>query len=164
MDCKIRPAEVEDLSAIADIYNEAILTSTATFDTEPRTLAEQGQWLRQHSHPCAVLVAIHGSEVIGWASLSPFRPKPAYRFTAEDSVYVRADFQGKEVGTLLLARLLEVAASNGFHTVVALIDGDNEASVRLHGRFGFQEVGRELEVGHKFGRWLDVVVMQKTLA
>jgi phosphinothricin acetyltransferase len=159
----IRPAQEADLPAILDIYNDAILNSTATFETVPRTLEEQGQWLREHSHPYAVLAAIHDGDVVGWACLSHFRPRPAYRFTAEDSVYVRADFWGKGLGTLLLARLLEVAASNGFHTVIALIVGDNPASLRLHRGFGFRRVGVEREVGYKFDRWLDVVIMQKTL-
>ena len=159
----LRPASDADLPAILDIYNDAILNSTASFETVPRTLDEERQWLREHSHPYAVLAAIHDGDVVGWASLSPFRPKAAYRFTAEDSVYVQADFWGKGLGALLLARLLEVAASNGFHTVIALIVGDNAASLRLHRGFGFRRVGVEREVGYKFDRWLDVVIMQKTL-
>lgn len=159
----IRPAQEADLPAILDIYNDAILNSTASFETVPRTLDEERQWLREHGHPHAVLAAIHDGDVVGWASLSPFRPKPAYRLTVEDSVYVRADFWGKGLGALLLARLLEVAASNGFHTVIALIVGDNAASLRLHRGFGFRRVGVEREVGYKFDRWLDVVIMQKTL-
>ena len=159
----IRPAQETDLPAILDIYNDAILNSTASFETVPRTLEEERQWLREHGHPHAVLAAIHDGDVVGWASLSPFRPKPAYRLTVEDSVYVRADFWGKGLGALLLARLLEVAASNGFHTVIALIVGDNAASLRLHRGFGFRHVGVEREVGRKFDRWLDVVIMQKTL-
>jgi L-amino acid N-acyltransferase YncA len=159
----IRPAQEADLPAILDIYNDAILNSTASFETVPRTLGEERQWLREHGHPYTVLAAIHDGDVVGWASLSPFRPKPAYRLTVEDSVYVRADFWGKGLGALLLARLLEVAASNGFHTVIALIVGDNAASLRLHRGFGFRRVGVEREVGYKFDRWLDVVIMQKTL-
>ena len=160
----VRPAEAADLPAIADIYNDSVLNSTTTFDTEPWTAEAQGGWLRDHSRPYAALVAVHGSEVVGWASLSPFRAKPAYRFTAEDSVYVRAGLQGDGIGARLLARLLEVAAENGFRTVIARIADENPASVRLHRRFGFRRVGVERDVGYKLGRWLDVLVMQKMLA
>ncbi len=159
----IRPAEAADLGAVADIYNDAVLNSTATFDTEPATLEESEQWLRERSHPYAVLVAEHGGEVIGWAALKAFASKPAYRFTAENTVYVRVDMRGRGVGALLLARLLEVAAENGFRTVIARIAAPNPASVRLHRRLGFRRVGVEREVGRKFERWLDVVVMQKLL-
>ena len=160
----VRAVEDSDLPAIADIYNEAVLHSTATFDTEPATLAESEQWLRDRSHPYAVLVAEGDGEVVGWAALKPFASKPAYRFTAEDTVYVRADMRGKGVGKALLGRLLEVAAENGFRTVIARIAAPNPVSIRLHRRFGFRRVGVEREVGRKFGRWLDVVVMQKALA
>ena len=160
----VRAAEDGDLPAIADINNDAVLNSTATFDTEPTTLAESEQWLRDRSHPYAVLVAEGGGEVVGWAAIKPFASRPAYRFTAEDTVYVRADMRGKGVGKALLGRLLEAAAENGFRTVIARIAAPNPASVRLHRRFGFRRVGVEREVGRKFGRWLDVVVMQKALA
>lgn len=159
----VRPAQAADLPAIREIYNEAVRNSTATFDTEPRTAAEQARWLKEHSAPYAVLVAVRDGEVAGWASLSLFRPKPAYRHTAEDSVYVRSHSRGRGVGAALLARLLEVAAENGFHSVIALIAGDNPASVRLHRRLGFRRAGVEREVGYKFGRWLDVVMMQRML-
>lgn len=160
----VRAAEDGDLPAIADIYNDAVLNSTATFDTEPATLAESEQWLRDRSHPYAVLVAERGGEVVGWAALKPFASKPAYRFTAENTVYVRSDMQGGGIGALLLARLLAAAAENGFRTGIARIAAPNPASVRLHRRFGFRRVGVEREVGRKFDRWLDVVVMQKALA
>ncbi len=161
--CLIRPAEAGDLAAIANIYNDAVLNSTATFDTEPATLQESKQWLRERSHPYAVLVAEHGGEVIGWAALKAFASKPAYRFTAENTVYVRADMRARGVGKALMGRLLEVAAENSFRTVIARIAAPNPASVRLHRRLGFRRVGVERDVGRKFERWLDVVVMQKLL-
>ena len=161
--CTIRPAEADDLLAIADIYNDAILNSTATFEVEPWTPEQRDRWFREHSHPYAVLVAVQGGAVLGWASLSPFRSKPAYRFTAEDSVYVRDQHRGEGIGAPLLARLLEVGARNGFHSVIARIADGNPASLRLHRRFGFRRAGVEREVGYKFDRWLDVVVMQKLL-
>ena len=107
-----------------------------------------------------MIVAVDGEDVLGWGSLSPFRTKAAYRYTTENSVYVREDQRGNGIGRLLLARLVAVASENGFRTVIARIAGDNPVSVRLHERQGFETVGIEREVGHKFGRWLDVVVMQ----
>ncbi len=160
----MRAAEGGDLTAIADIYNDVVLNSMATFDVEPWTPERQQRWLSEHRHPHAVLVAEQADEVVGWASLGSYRSKPAYRFTVEDSVYVRTDVRGKGIGVLLLGRLLEVAAENGFRTVIARIAAPNPDSVRLHRRFGFRRVGVEREVGRKFGRWLDVVVMQKALA
>lgn len=160
----IRPAEGTDLPAIADIYNDVVLNSTATFEVEPWTPEQRDQWFREHSHPYAVLVAVRGHEVVGWAALSPFQRKPAYRFATEASLYVRAERRGEGIGALLLARLLEMAAENGFHSVFARIVGDNPTSLRLHRRFGFRRVGVEREVGYKFDRWLDVIVMQKLLA
>ncbi len=160
----VRVAEAGDLPAIAEIYNDAVLNSTATFDTEPAMLEESEQWLRDRSHPYAVLVTEHEGEVAGWAALKAFASKPAYRFTAENTVYVRADMRGKGVGKALLGCLLEVATENGFRTVIARIAAPNPASVRLHRRLGFRRVGVEREVGRKFGRWLDVVVMQKRVA
>ena len=157
----VRVARVADLPGIAGIYNDAILNSTATFDVEPWDAAQQRRWLRQHADPYSVIVAVEGGEVLGWASLSPFRSKAAYLYTTENSVYVRDDLRGIGIGRLLLARLLKVAAENGFRTVIARIAGDNPVSVRLHERYGFETVGVEREVGHKFGRWLDVVVMQR---
>ncbi len=162
--CVIRPADAADLAAIAEIYNDAVLHSTATFDVEPWTEDEQARWLQQHGHPYAVLVADQKGEVMGWASLGPYRPKAAYSFTAEDSVYVRSDVQGGGIGALLLARLLEVAADNGFHAVIARIAEVNPTSERLHRRLSVRRVGVEREVGRKFERWLDVVVMQRMLA
>lgn len=161
---RVRVAEDGDLPAIADIYNDVVLNSTATFDVEPWTPEGQQRWLSEHRHPYAVLVAEQADEVVGWASLGSYRSKEAYRFTAEDSVYVRSDMQEGGIGALLVARLLEAAAENGFRTVIARIAAPNPASVRLHRRFGFRRVGVEREVGRKFGRWLDVVVMQKALA
>lgn len=161
--CTIRPAEDADLPAIADIYNDAILNSTATFDTEPKSLEERRAWLRGFAHPYTLIVAERAGEVLGWAGLRPFRPKPAYRYTAEDSVYVRPDAAGNGIGKLLLQRLLETSIENGFHAVIAGIALPNEASERLHASLGFERVGVEREVGFKFERWIDVLLMQRLL-
>ena len=156
----VREAGEADQRAILDIYNNAVLHSTATFDVEPRTWEGQQRWFQEHRSPYAVFVATVGDTVAGWGSLSPFRPKPGYRFTAEDSIYVHQDYRGRGIGAGLLGLLLEAAGRGQFHTVMALIDGDNDVSIRLHERFGFQEVGTFHEVGFKFDRWLDVVHMQ----
>ena len=159
----MRAAEATDLPAIAAIYNDLVRTSTVTFDTEPWTEARAEEWLREHAHPQAALVAERGGRIDGWASLSPFGRRPAYRHTAEDSVYVRDGARGDGVGRGLLAQLLTVAARNGFHTVIARIALPNDASVALHERLGFRRVGLEREVGYKFERRLDVMVMQRMI-
>jgi phosphinothricin acetyltransferase len=111
-----------------------------------------------------VLVAEEDADdVVGFASLSPYKDRPAYSTTVEDSVYVRRDQQGKGVGRLLLAELVSVATRHGFHAVMARIVGGHEASIRLHAGLGFERVGTEREVGRKFGRWLDVDIMQRLL-
>jgi L-amino acid N-acyltransferase YncA len=159
----LREATEADQRAVQDIYNDAVLHSTATFDLEPRTWEGQQRWFQEHRSPYDVFVATLGDTVAGWGSLSPFRPKPGYRFTVEDSIYVHQDFRGRGVGAALLDALVEAARRGRFHCIIALIDGDNAVSIKLHERFGFQHVGVEREVGHKFDHWLDVVQMQKML-
>jgi phosphinothricin acetyltransferase len=162
-DFTVREATAADQRAILDIYNEAVLDSTATFDLEPRTWEEHQQWADAHGPPYRVLVAVVDETVAGWGSLSPFRAKQGYRFTAEDSIYVHQDLRGRGIGGALLEGLVEAARRGGFHSIMALIDGDGAVSVRLHQRAGFRHVGRFPEVGFKFDRWLDVVHMQKVL-
>jgi phosphinothricin acetyltransferase len=160
----VRPAVDADAEAILTIYNPEVLESTVTFDLVPRSLEEQREWLRARSGAHAVLVAVNGDdEVVGFGSLSPYKDRAAYSTTVEDSVYVHRDQQGQGVGRLLLAELVGVATAHGFHTVMARIVGGHDASIRLHAGLGFEIVGTEREVGRKFGRWLDVVVMQRLL-
>jgi len=159
----IRAAEEPDTQAILDIYNEAVLSSTATFDLEPRSMAAQRDWAKQFEYPYVLVVAERVGEVVGWGCLHPFGNKPGYRFTTEDSVYVREDLRGSGVGKALLVDLIQAGAANGFHTIIARIAGDNPASVRLHASLGFEHAGHERQVGRKFDRWLDVVVMQRML-
>src|SRR3990170_848240 len=137
MEPKVRLARATDLPGSAAVYNHAILNSTATFDVEPWDAARQRRWLREHRRPYAIIVAVDGDTVLGWASLSPFRTKAAYQYTAENSVYVRDDLRGKGIGVLLMERLLEVAAENGFRKLIARIAGDNPVSVQMHERLGF---------------------------
>jgi L-amino acid N-acyltransferase YncA len=159
----LRLATVEDAEAIRSIYNVEVTTSTVTFDLEPRTLEVQRDWLAARSGAHSAIVAVEGGAVIGFASLSPWKERPAYRTSVEDSVYVHRDHQGKGVGRVLLAHLLEVANQSGFHAVFGRIVGGHEASIGLHLGLGFEVVGTEREVGRKFGKWLDVVVVEKLL-
>jgi len=159
----IRLAERRDAAGIREIYNHYVTESTALFDMVARTLDEQIQWIDDHSggHP-AVVAEVDG-EIVGFGSLSVFRSRPAYATTVEDSVYLLERHQGMGIGTQLLAELLRLAEAHGFHAVIARITGENEASIRLHAACGFELVGTEREVGRKFGRWLDVVEMQRML-
>jgi L-amino acid N-acyltransferase len=162
----VRLAERRDAEAIRAIYNVEVAESTVTFDLVPRTLDEQVEWIDEHSgaHPAVVAVDdAAAGDVVGFGSLSPFHPRPAYRTTVEDSVYVRRDRRGQGVGRILLDELLRLASDHGFHSVVARIVGGHEASVALHAACDFVLVGTQREVGRKFGRWLDIVEMQRML-
>ncbi len=159
---ELRLAEVHDAEAIRAIYNSAVST-LFTFDLRERELDEQEAWLRDRDGAYAAIVAVDDGEVVGFASLSPYRNRPAYSTTVEDSVYVRGDQRGKGVGRLLLDELLTVGTGHGFHTVIARIVEGNDASIALHRAAGFELIGVEREVGRKFRRWLDIVAMQKLL-
>ncbi len=164
----IRAAKLSDAEGIREIYNYEVLNGTSTFDIEPRSLAAQQAWLRDRSGVHAVLVATPAEDededsVIGYASLSPFHTRPAYNTTVENSVYVHQDHRGKGIGRALLVEIIGLAQSHGFHTAIARISGKNEASVAVHRSAGFEVAGVEREVGRKFGRWLDVTVMQLML-
>jgi len=156
----IRDATEADLRAILDIYNAEVATGTATWDVTPRGYEEQVAWLAAHSAPYCALVAVEGDEVVAWGSLSRYHPRPGYRFTVEDTVYVRPDRQRRGLGRAVLQELMARAQAGGFHAILGKISGDNEASLELHRRCGFFEAGRERELGYKFDRWLDVVTMQ----
>lgn len=162
---RLRPAVIADAPAINAIYNHYVHTSTCTYSEEPDTLADRERWLEAHTGGLAVLVAEEPDGAIaGWASLSRFRERSAYRFTVEDSIYLRADRCGRGLGSRLLAELLRHARHGGFRTIIAGIDAGQEASVALHRRFGFVETAHLRQVGFKFGRWLDVLYLQLDLA
>ena len=156
----VRSATLGDLPAITDIYNEAILTTTATFDTETKTLEQQRAWFAEHSERYPIVVAEVEGEVRGWASVSPWSDRCAYSFTAEESVYVAEHARGKGIGRLLLAAAIELACGAGLHTLIARIADGNPASFRLHESLGFEKVGIMREVGRKFGKLLDVHILQ----
>jgi phosphinothricin acetyltransferase len=159
----VRLATLADAEAVRAIYNAEVLHSTATFDLRPRSLSQQRRWIEHHQGAHPAIVAVVDGAVAGFGSLSLFRDRPAYATTVEDSVYVDEGHRGRGVGRALLAELVRLAAAQGFHTVVARVSGDNAASIVLHEACGFSVVGVEREVGRKFGRWLDVTVLQLML-
>lgn len=159
----VRSATAADNAQIAAIWNYEVQWSTATFETELRTPEQQEAWLAAHSDAYPALVIVADREVLAYGALSPYRAKPAYSTTVEDAVYVKIGQRGQGLGQGLVGALLEHARARAYHTVMARITGGNAASVRLHERHGFRLIGVEREVGWKFGRWQDVVLMQRML-
>jgi phosphinothricin acetyltransferase len=161
----IRPATCDDVPAILDIYNEAVLNTTASYDYEPSTLAARQVWFDAHAtQNYPIFVAVDEQNcVLGWSSLSEYHPRVGYRFTAEDSVYVAANSRGRGIGSLLIPPLIDAARSMKLHVIIAMIDAENSVSVRLHARYGFEKVAHLKHVGLKFNHWLDVVFMELLL-
>ena len=159
----IRLAAAADLPAINAIYNHYVAISTCTWDVEPRRDDDAARWLagKDDAHPA--VVAVDGDELVGWGALSPFRPRHGYRFTVEDTVYVRADHHGRGIGRALLDDLLARARTAGHHAVIAVISADQAPSVRLHEAAGFAHAALLRQVGHKFDRWLDLAMLQRVL-
>jgi phosphinothricin acetyltransferase len=164
----LRLATASDAEQIRGIYNHEVMHTTATFDLVPRSLAEQEAWLAARTGAFAAIVGIDSDdakgEVVGFAALSPYKERAAYRTSVEDSIYVRRDRSGEGIGTLLLSELLQIAAASGFHAVFARINATSDGSIALHAKLGFELVGIEREVGRKFGRWHDVALMQCLIA
>jgi phosphinothricin acetyltransferase len=160
---EIRLARPGDAEAMRAIYNTEVSGSTVTFDIEPRSHSEQVAWVESHQGVHPAIVAVDGGGVAGFGSLSPFRDRAAYATTVEDSVYVAGDWRGRGVGRLLLDELVNLATQQGFHTIIARTSGDNEPSIALHRACGFVLVGVERQVGRKFGRWIDVAILQRML-
>lgn len=161
----IRPSHDNDLPAIADIYGQAALKGTGTFELEPPSLDEMTR-RRQDvlSKSLPWLVAERGGVVLGYAYANHFRPRLAYRFCVEDSIYLHADARGQGVGTLLLAELMARSEAAGARQMLAVIgDSANLGSIGVHRRCGFADAGTLKSAGWKFGRWLDVVLMQRPL-
>jgi L-amino acid N-acyltransferase YncA len=162
----VRPAREADLAAVTAIYREHVLHGSASFEIEPPDLAEMER--RRAAIVDAglpYLVAQVDGAVAGYAYAGPYRPRPAYRFTVEDSVYLAAGMQGRGLGRALLAALIEACREAGRRQMIAIIgDSANRASIGLHAALGFRHVGTLTDVGFKHGRWLDSVVMQRALA
>lgn len=156
----VRPLRESDIEAIAEIYNQEVLTGTATFDTDPRTLDEIRAWLLGRGERYPSLVATDGEQIVGFAALYPWSPRKGYEDTAENTVYVHRDHRGRGLGKVLLPAVLAAGREAGLHSVIARVESSNEASLRLHREAGFKKVGTLKEVGKKFGRLLDVDLMQ----
>jgi phosphinothricin acetyltransferase len=168
---RTRLVEVDDAAALMNIYNPEVVETTVSFDLVPRSLEDQEDWILKHlnTHPCFVALnneddlgelGARGERILGFALVSPFRDRPAYATTVENSVYVHRRARGRGVGETLLRELMATAGESGFHSLIARIVGENEGSIRLHEKCGFTLVGTEIEVGRKHGRWLDVVEYQ----
>ncbi len=160
---KIRRALAEDVEAIMAIYNEAILTTTATFDTEPKTIAERMEWFKTHDERHPILIAAIDGTIVGWASLSRWSDRPAYDDTAETSFYVNAEYRGRGIGRMLKEAIIEEARRFHFHTLIARVAEGSQESLHLNESVGFVHVGTMKQVGRKFGKLLDVHILQKML-
>jgi phosphinothricin acetyltransferase len=158
----LRPATLADAEEIRVIYNYEVEHTTATFDLVPRSLEDQRTWLSARSGALTAVVAVDDTsgEVLGFASLSPYKERAAYRTSVEDSVYVRRDAHGRGIGKALLTHVVDLAADSGFHAVMARIEASGTTSRALHASCGFHLVGIERQIGRKFNRWLDVALMQ----
>jgi phosphinothricin acetyltransferase len=164
-DVIVRDAEETDLPAILEIYNAAVLNETSIWNDDISDLDDRRAWWQaQTASGFPVYVADVDGAVSGYGTFSEFRAHQGYRFTVEHSIYVSASVQRRGVGSVLLTRLIAEARRMGKHAMIGGIASDNLASLALHQRFGFVETGRMPQVGFKFGRWLDLVFMQKLLA
>jgi phosphinothricin acetyltransferase len=164
MEIKIRPYKTEDTQAILAIINHNILHSTSLYDYTVRTYEQQKNILEEKINKnFPVIVAELYGNVVGFGMYSEFRFREAYKFTVEHSVYVSQDFHGKGIGKLLLLELIDLAKKQKLHTMIAVIDAENQSSVEFHEKFGFKTVGIVKESGYKFDRWLDSVFMQLIL-
>ena len=168
---ELRAAREADLPGIAAIWNQEVLSSDSTTDTEPRDPAAQREWFVWHTARYPIVVATvapeglerDGEVVVAYGSLSPYRPKPAFARTVEDSVYVAREHRGAGLGGQILTELIRRARALEHHTIVARITARNTASLRLHARHGFRPIGIERESAFKLGRWHDVAIMQRRL-
>lgn len=157
---KIRAATKNDISSIAEIYNDAVLNTTATFDAEPKSYSEQEIWFDKHIGKYTIIVALEEDIIVGWASLSPWSERCAYSNTADIAVYIKEEFRGKGIGKKLIEELLKKGSENGLHTAIAKICSENEVSMNLFKKSGFKHIGTMKEVGYKFEKKLDVHLMQ----
>ncbi len=160
----IRLATENDLDAIDAIYNHYVQASTCTYQYVPSPRAERLAWFRAHDAEHPITVVEDTGEIVGYGSLSRFRDREGYRFTVEDTVYVRADRHRRGVGRAVIADLIERAQALGHRTIIAGVSAEQEASLALHRAFGFVECARFRQVGFKFDTWLDCVFLQRMLA
>ena len=158
---KIRSATLQDLDSITEIYNEGILKTVATFDTQPKTIEEQKTWFMGHDSKNPIIVADKNGVVVGWAALSKWSDRCAYSDTAEISLYVKDGFKDRGIGKKLIEAITKKGGSVGLHVIIARITEGNKNSIHLHESIGFEHIGKMKEVGKKFGKLLDVYLMQK---
>ena len=153
----IRPITKDDIAACLDIYNYEVVNGVATLDLEPRTLPEWQEWYEAHqTQEHCIFVGLIDNVVVGYASLSPYRPKEAYKSTVELSIYIHQEYRGKGIATQLMAHILEIAKNDPLlHNVVSVITAGNEGSTKLHERFGFTYCGLTPQVGFKHGKYQD---------
>lgn len=164
MEIKIRGYQIKDIQDILDIINYNILHSTALYDYTIRSYQQQKDVLEDKvSKKFPVIVAEIDNKVVGFGMYGEFRFREAYKFTVEHSVYVNNDFHGNGIGKILLAELIKIANKQNLHTMIAVIDAENQSSIDFHKKFGFETVGIIKESGYKFDRWLDSVFMQLIL-
>ncbi|MGC4034843.1 MAG: GNAT family N-acetyltransferase [Chitinophagaceae bacterium] len=162
MNLKIRIATENDLQQMLSIYNDIILHTTAVYDYEPHTMEMRKEWFdTKEKQGFPVFVAEENGVILGFSSIGPFRAWAGYKYSVENSIYVKNDCRGKGVGKLLLQPLIDATKELKMHTIIAGIDATNEASLRLHKLFGFEEVAHFKQVGWKFDRWLDLKFLQK---
>jgi L-amino acid N-acyltransferase len=166
MNIRICPAEVMHIPAILEIYNDAVLNTTASYDYEPHTLEQRAKWFEQHQQlGLPIFVALNDADqVVGWGSLSKFREKIGYQHSVEHSLYVAADQRRRGIGRAMLLALIEAARNLGKHVIIGGVDASNQASLQLHLSLGFEQVAHFKQVGYKFDRWLDIIFAQKTLS
>ena len=161
----IRAAQETDLPEILGIYNHVILNTTAVYQYVPQTLEMRKAWYDSKlADGYPVFIAEDAGRVVGLSSYGPFRAWAAYKYTVENSVYVAADQRGRGIARLLMQPMIDSARNQGYHAIIAGIDAANEASLRLHSSFGFEEVAHFRQVGYKFGRWLDLKFLELLLA
>ena len=164
MTIEIRPYSIEDTQAILDIINYNIETSTALYDYHLRSLEHQTALFEDKlSKGFPIVSAVADNKVVGFGYYSEFRFREAYKFTVEHSVYVANDFHGNGIGKLLMELLMELARKQNLHTMIAVIDSENQSSIEFHEKYGFKTVGIIKESGYKFDRWLHSVFMQVML-
>lgn len=162
-DLIIRDAVKEDLPALLELYNDAIINTAATLDIHPQTLEQRTEWFEEHQGKYSLVVAEFRGKVVGYATLSKFRGHPAFLKSVENSVYIDKNNQGLGIGTALMKRIIEKARESGFHTIIAVIVPPNQGSIRLHEKLGFRLVGTLKEVRFKYGTWQDTMWYQLLL-
>ncbi|MDF2066497.1 GNAT family N-acetyltransferase [Bacillus sp. Cr_A10] len=161
----IRPIQEKDLQDILEIYNDAILNTTAVYTYEPQTLENRQQWYQQKMNEgYPILVFEQDNRVAGFATFGPFRAWPAYKYSIEHSIYVSKEFRKKGIATSLMKELIAIADEREYRTLIAGIDATNEKSIAMHKNFGFEYSGTIKKAGFKFNRWLDLAFYQLDLS